>query len=172
MSNVLITELTQATTITTSDLFVMSQSNEAKKGLGSLMINYFAQQLDGHGGISSIVKTATAGNIDTYTITYGDTTTTTFEVTNGLNGRGILNAQVDPVTNKLEITYTDSTSYESESLKGDTGDMPVISVAGTSLPSSATPTVTKSGTDENPLITFGIPVYSYVDDGDGNITVT
>ena len=56
MSNVLITELTQATTITTSDLFVMSQSNEAKKVLGSLMINYFAQQLDGHGGISSIVK--------------------------------------------------------------------------------------------------------------------
>lgn len=34
-------------------------------------------------GISSITKTGTSGNVDTYTITYSDSTTTTFTVTNG-----------------------------------------------------------------------------------------
>lgn len=34
-------------------------------------------------GIASIEKTGTSGNVDTYTITYDDGTTTTFEVTNG-----------------------------------------------------------------------------------------
>lgn len=34
-------------------------------------------------GISSITKTSTSGNVDTYTITYTDGTTDTFTVTNG-----------------------------------------------------------------------------------------
>lgn len=34
-------------------------------------------------GISSIEKTGTSGDVDTYTITYGDGLTSTFEVTNG-----------------------------------------------------------------------------------------
>lgn len=37
-------------------------------------------------GIASIVKTATVGLVDTYTITYDDLRTTTFEITNGQNG--------------------------------------------------------------------------------------
>ena len=37
-------------------------------------------------GIASIAKTATVGLVDTYTITYDDLRTTTFEVTNGQNG--------------------------------------------------------------------------------------
>ena len=37
-------------------------------------------------GIVSIVKTATAGLVDTYTITYSDNTTSTFNVTNGAAG--------------------------------------------------------------------------------------
>ena len=37
-------------------------------------------------GIVSIVKTATSGLVDTYTITYTDNTTSTFNVTNGANG--------------------------------------------------------------------------------------
>lgn len=37
-------------------------------------------------GISSIVKTATVGLVDTYTITYDDGSTTTYDVTNGQNG--------------------------------------------------------------------------------------
>ena len=37
-------------------------------------------------GIVSIVKTATSGLVDTYTITYTDNTTSTFNVTNGKDG--------------------------------------------------------------------------------------
>ena len=39
-------------------------------------------------GIVSITKTATAGLVDTYTITFTDGTTTTFQVTNGQDGAG------------------------------------------------------------------------------------
>lgn len=44
-----------------------------------------ADGADGN-GIVSIVKTATVGLVDTYTITYDDGTTTTYDVTNGQNG--------------------------------------------------------------------------------------
>lgn len=37
-------------------------------------------------GIASIIKTGTSGLVDTYTITYTDNTTSTFEVTNGAQG--------------------------------------------------------------------------------------
>ena len=36
-------------------------------------------------GITSIVKTSTVGLVDTYTITYDDGTTTTYDITNGQN---------------------------------------------------------------------------------------
>lgn len=39
-------------------------------------------------GIISITKTATSGLVDTYTITFTDGTTTTFQVTNGQDGAG------------------------------------------------------------------------------------
>ena len=38
-------------------------------------------------GIESIVKTGTSGLVDTYTISYTDNTTSTFQVTNGANGQ-------------------------------------------------------------------------------------
>ena len=38
-------------------------------------------------GITSITKTGTSGLVDTYTITYTDTTTSTFTVTNGADGQ-------------------------------------------------------------------------------------
>lgn len=37
-------------------------------------------------GISSLVKTSTSGNVDTYTITFDDGDTETFDVTNGIDG--------------------------------------------------------------------------------------
>ena len=40
---------------------------------------------------------------------------------------------------------------------GATGATPNISVTATELPAGSSPTATRSGTDENPLITFGIP---------------
>lgn len=43
-------------------------------------------------GIVSIEKTGTSGLVDTYTITYTDETTSTFEVTNGEGGADIVTA--------------------------------------------------------------------------------
>lgn len=37
-------------------------------------------------GIASLVKTSTVGNVDTYTITFDDGATETFDVTNGIDG--------------------------------------------------------------------------------------
>lgn len=67
-------------------------------------------------GIVSILKTATSGNIDTYTITYTDNTTSTFEVTNGIDGtdgRGIVSIEKIETTGLVDtytITYTDNTT--------------------------------------------------------------
>ena len=38
-------------------------------------------------GITSIEKTGTNDNVDTYTITFTDGSTTTFTITNGINGQ-------------------------------------------------------------------------------------
>ena len=38
-------------------------------------------------GISKVEKTSSEGNVDTYTITYGDGSTSTFKVTNGIDGK-------------------------------------------------------------------------------------
>lgn len=71
-------------------------------------------------GIASIEKTATVGLVDTYTITYDDLRTTTFEVTNGQNGtdgNGIVSI-VKTSTAGLVDTYTitfddgDTTTFE------------------------------------------------------------
>ncbi len=41
--------------------------------------------------------------------------------------------------------------------KGDTGATPIIDIESTTLPAGSAATVTKSGTDEAPLFTFGVP---------------
>ena len=86
MADKAISQLTQASSITATDLFVLQQSNEAKSLPGQVLINWLTAAADGHGGISSIAKTGTSGLVDTYTITYADTTTGTFTVTNGAKG--------------------------------------------------------------------------------------
>lgn len=61
-------------------------------------------------GISSINKTSTAGLVDTYTITYTDGTTSTFDV---INGRGIDDIQKTSTTENVDtytIYYSDGTT--------------------------------------------------------------
>jgi hypothetical protein len=89
MADKRIDELEEATTITATDLFVLEQANTAKKLSGQTMTTFLLQLAAGHGGISSITKTGSAGTnpvVDTYTITFADASTTTFNVTNGLKG--------------------------------------------------------------------------------------
>lgn len=81
-----ISELTAATVIQAADLFVLEQTGTAKKLTGQILLNWLTAAADGHGGIASIAKTGTSELVDTYTITYADTTTSTFTVTNGAKG--------------------------------------------------------------------------------------
>ena len=55
-------------------------------------------------GIASIVKTASAGLIDTYTITFTDGTTTTFNITNGADG-DVTQEYVDEENERLKSVY-------------------------------------------------------------------
>lgn len=55
-------------------------------------------------GIASIIKTASAGLIDTYTITFTDGTTTTFNITNGQDG-DVTQEYVDEENERLKSLY-------------------------------------------------------------------
>ena len=81
-------------------------------------------------GIKSIVKTATEGVVDTYTITFTDGTTTTFDVTNGAQGvQGIQGEKGEDghtpvITIQNGKWYIDGvdTGKSAEGIKGDTGN--------------------------------------------------
>lgn len=102
MADRAISALPTATSLTASDLFVLSQGNQAKNTTWQTILGYLATALDGHGGISSIAKTGTSGITDTYTITFADSTTTTFTVT---NGKGI-----SSITQKYAVSSSNSTA--------------------------------------------------------------
>ena len=77
-------------------------------------------------GIKEIKKTATNGNIDTYTIYYTDGSSATFSVTNGTNGadgKYGVTPQFKVENSVLYVSYDDGTSWTSlGSVKGDKGD--------------------------------------------------
>ena len=89
MADKSIGELVSATSVGATDLFILEQNNTAKKLTGQTLENWLVSFADGHGGIHSLVKTSSSGTnpvIDTYTITYADQTTSTFQVKNGVKG--------------------------------------------------------------------------------------
>ena len=79
-------------------------------------------------GIISITKTASHGLIDTYTITYTDRTTSTYQVTNGANGaagRGIssiVKTGTSGLVDTYTITYTDGTTSTYQVTNGEDGE--------------------------------------------------
>ena len=88
MANKSINSLDNASSLANNDLLVLWQAstNTAKNMTGQQFTTWLTALAAGHGGISTIAKTGTAGLVDTYTITYADTSTTTFTVTNGAKG--------------------------------------------------------------------------------------
>lgn len=89
MADKRIDELEAAASVTNNDLFVLEQAGTAKKLVAFTLETWLLQLAQGHGGITGIAKTGTAGTnpvVDTYTITFSDTSTTTFNVTNGIKG--------------------------------------------------------------------------------------
>lgn len=122
MADKRIDELEEATSITGTDLFVLEQANTAKKLTGQTMTNFLLALANGHGGISTIAKTSSTGTnpvVDTYTITFADNTTTTFQITNGVKGdqgpRGYTgNPGADITITSTSVQYqewTSGTSY-------------------------------------------------------------
>ena len=122
MADKRIDELEEALSITANDLFVLEQANTAKKLTGQTMTAMLTALAQGHGGISTIAKTGSAGTdpvVDTYTITFADGSTTTFTVTNGLKGdQGIQGIQgpagADATITSTFVQYqawTSGTSY-------------------------------------------------------------
>lgn len=90
MADKQISDLVAATSVQTSDLFVLEQSGTAKKLTGQILINFLTAIADGHGGIASITWTTsgTAGDGQYHyaTIHYADTTTSTFTIQDGYKG--------------------------------------------------------------------------------------
>lgn len=125
MADKAIRELVAATQVTPTDLFVLEQSDTAKKLTGQTLENWLVSLADGHGGIQSIEKTSTTGLKDTYTITLADTTTFDFIVTNGKSITGITKTGTSGLVDTYKISYNDNTSTNftvTNGAKGDKGD--------------------------------------------------
>lgn len=88
MADKRIQDLTPATSVQTSDRFVLEQAGQAKSLTGQILINDLATALDGHGGVSNISYTPpTSPSLSgTMEITMVDETVFTVSV---MNGRGI-----------------------------------------------------------------------------------
>lgn len=73
------------------------------------------------GTISSIEKTSSALNVDTYTISLNDGTTQTFEVTNGTSIASIEKTSSSGLIDTYTITFTDDTTATFEVQNGQDG---------------------------------------------------
>ena len=183
MADKSISELTAASAVNPSDLFVLEQNSTAKKLTGQTLENWLVSFADGHGGIQSIEKTSTSGTnpvVDTYTITLADTTTATFTVTNGLKGdkgdqtylwiryaskRPTANSDMGDTPDKwigiysgpsatVPVSYTSYSWYE---IKGATGDPAVLNASEVKYQAGANGTDIPYGewSDTPPTVTPG-----------------
>lgn len=183
MADKAISELVAASAISASDLFVLEQNATAKKLTGQILINYLTAAADGHGGVSRIAKTGTAGLVDTYTITYADTSTSTFTVTNGAKGNTgqayyvwIRYSAAQPTTNSdmgntpdnwmgiytgtsstAPTAYTSYAWFQIKGAKGDTGAAAYITGRTITYQASSSGTEVPIGTWQStiPAVTQG-----------------
>lgn len=162
MADVAINDLPVATNVQAADLMVLWQqvTGTARSISGQSFTNWLTAYADGHGGIQSIAKTSSSGTdpvVDIYTITYADTTTDNFSVTNGLKGdtgaqtyvwiayaanQPVSDADISSIPDKwigiyaglqstfANLHYTDFDWYEIKGAKGDTGT-PITAVTRT-----------------------------------------
>lgn len=124
-----ISDLVAATSVQTTDLFVLEQTGTAKKLTGRILTNFLLTLADGHGGIQSWAKTGSSGLTDTYTMTLADGTTYQIAINNGRSITGLVWTESGTPRDGAEhlgtFSYNDGTEstiaiYDGE--KGDTGD--------------------------------------------------
>ena len=118
MADKTVGELPRASTVTTTDLFVLEQAGQAKSLTGQVLINDLAKALDGHGGIKSITLN------DDYTLTFimsDDTEVQTTSVRGekgakgdkGTDGRAITSVtkiSTSGLVDTYKISFSDNTS--------------------------------------------------------------
>ena len=188
MADKSIFELNLQTTFATNDRLVVGNyaNSDAEAITGQTLINLLAVELDGHGGIQSITKTSSSGTnpvVDTYTITFADTSTTTFSVTNGVKGdTGAQTYVYFRYAHTEPSTWADTTDqpdnwmgvyagtastqptsvsayawYEIKGEKGETGAASSITTQNVSYQASSSGTVAPSGswTTTIPTVTPG-----------------
>lgn len=107
-------------------------------------------------GIASVQKTGTAGLVDTYTITYTDSTTSTFTVTNGQNGTDGISPSitVTDITGGHRVTITDADGQHSfDVMDGEDGQgIPAGGTAGQVLEKTSGADYAVSWADKNPVV--------------------
>lgn len=150
MADKTVGELPRASTVTTTDLFVMEQAGQAKSLTGQVLINDLATALDGHGGIKSITLN------DDYTLTFimsDDTEVTTTSVRGatgakgdrGTDGRAITSVtkiSTSGLVDTYKISFSDNTSTNFTVTNGSS----INSIAKTGM-SGLTDTYTVTLTD-------------------------
>lgn len=169
MADKRIQDLTPASSVQTTDRFVLEQAGQAKYLTGQILINDLTAALDGHGGISDITYTPPeSGSLDgTLTITMADTTTYDVTVTNG-NGiesisvvYGIASA---PDPSSVSIWYT--------SVQSPTDAKPYALTRISMSRSSGDPVVAYTITQKalNPAIAVGTVTATEGEDADATVT--
>lgn len=182
MSDKRIQDLTPASSVGTSDRFVLEQGGQAKSLTGQILIRDLTSALDGHGGISDITYTPPVSpSLDgTLTLTMADGTTNDVTITNGnginsisiayaISSQGTTPGYVtewysSPVaptdTNPYQwtrIRITDKTNTVTDaysvSMKAVNPTMTIGSVSA-ETGANADATVTNSGTSYNPVFNF------------------
>ena len=114
-------------------------------------------------GISSITKTGSSGLVDTYTITFTDGTSTTFNVTNGKDGSGadidvdseLSTTSTNPVQNKVIATALDS--------KANTSSLASVATSGNYNDLSNKPTIPTVPTNVSAFINDAGYLTSYTE---------
>lgn len=151
MADKTVGELPRASSVTTTDLFVLEQAGQAKSLTGQVLINDLATALDGHGGITSIVLN------DDYTLTFtmaDETTVTTTSVRGatgakgdkGTDGRAITSVakiSTSGLVDTYKISFSDNTSTNFTVTNGSS----IKSIAKTAT-SGLTDTYTVTLTDD------------------------
>ena len=128
MADKRIQDLTPATSVGTSDQFVLEQSGQAKSLTGQILIRDLAAALDGHGGISNVsyVSPVSPSLDGTLTITLADGTSYNVSLTNGRGITGITwsssGTPGDGLTHTGTIAYNDGTTSTVQIQDGYKGD--------------------------------------------------
>lgn len=121
MANKPIDQLVPAGSVEPNDLIPIHQNGVAKKLAAKVLENWLLQMANGHGGIHSIEKVGSNGLVGTYRMTFADTSTFDYVITNGRSIKTIAKTKTSGLTDTYTITYSDNTTSTFPVTNGATG---------------------------------------------------